>query len=199
MCRYYLGRGLACEPRWLYVAKQSEPAFKDFYHVLQIQQDADSVLVDRAYWHLARLCNTTAGPWAKEKLDELNEAYSVLRSPALREAYDKLRDGVLGAHATPAVPKAAPTPPPLHVMSRQPPQPVPTSGPATAVSAKKGKSLPKLSWPRRSRKARQPKQQAPEPPAGHDLNSLFKATEDARRRWRASIDDPTPSNGTNAS
>src|SRR3990172_5079027 len=95
-----------------------EPAisFKDFYQVLQLQPDADSEMIDQAYWHLARVYNTESDSSVRSKLDELNEAYSVLRSPALRAAYDKIRNGVLGERAPPAPPPLHPPPPPLPVM-----------------------------------------------------------------------------------
>jgi hypothetical protein len=52
-------------------------------------------------------------------LEELNDAYSVLRTPELRAEYDSLRDAVLGVGALPEPRIAAVEPPPLTVMRKQ--------------------------------------------------------------------------------
>lgn len=105
--------------------EETEPLFKDYYQILQLHPDAEAAMMDQAYWHLARLYNA-AGPSdssARAKLDDLNEAYSVLRSPTLRELYDKVRDGVLGQGALPIPPQQEPGPePPLAVMAKQHPR-----------------------------------------------------------------------------
>jgi len=71
---------------------------KDYYRVLQLHPDADSSLVDQAYWRLARQYNAAipSDESAKEKLDDLNEAYAVLGTPSLRREYDRVRRGPFG-------------------------------------------------------------------------------------------------------
>ncbi len=98
-----------------------ETSFKDYCLILQVHPEADAGMIEAAYWHLARRYNEQADtdPLAKEKLDELNEAYNVLGTPARHEEYARLRDEVLG-HGT--LPKAAvppPEPAPLAVMDKQ--------------------------------------------------------------------------------
>jgi hypothetical protein len=105
---------------------QAQTPFKDYYQILHLHPEADAAMVDQAYWHLARLYNAASAsdPSARASLDELNEAYSVLRSPSLRKEYDRVRDVVLGEDAAPLPPpQAEPEPPPLAVMSKQRPKP----------------------------------------------------------------------------
>jgi len=45
---------------------------------------------------------------AKERLDDLNEAYSVLRSPSLRKEYDRVRNAILGEGALSVGPEPEP-------------------------------------------------------------------------------------------
>jgi len=63
---------------------------RNYYEVLGLAQFADGVMVDQAYWHLAKTYQTlaVADPRARLLLDELNEAYAVLGTPRLREEYD---------------------------------------------------------------------------------------------------------------
>ena len=111
------------------MAKQSPQAqtpFKDYYQILHLHPEADAAMVDQAYWHLARLYNAAVATdsSSKAKLDELNEAYSVLRSPSLRKEYDRVRDVMLGEDAAPLPPpEPKPEPPPLTVMTKQRPKP----------------------------------------------------------------------------
>src|SRR3972149_9534999 len=179
-----------------------EPAilFKDFYQILERQPDADSEMIHQAYWHLARVCNTESDSWARPKLDELNEAYSVLRSPSLRAAYDKIRDGVLGERAPPAPPRVQPPRPPLPVMSKQLARSRSETTSDTGEDAQQPSHrrlrapafIPKLSrlmalprW-----QGRRPQSQSePAPASAHDLTALYEATEAARARWHASISD----------
>lgn len=102
----------------------TEP-FKDYYQFLHLHPHADAAMVDQAYWHLARLYNAefSTDPDAKRKLDELNEAYSVLRSPPLRKAYDQMRNELLGEGTLPETPEPEPAAPPLAVMMKQRPHP----------------------------------------------------------------------------
>jgi curved DNA-binding protein CbpA len=176
------------------VAKSEEPPFVDYYQVLQLQPDADSGLVDQAYWYLARVYNERPGPIARAKLDDLNEAYSVLRSPALREAYDKIRDDILGVGAPPRLPRPQAPRPPLPIMSRQQ-----VRSTLELAVAKQGtrrwtvKAL--LSKLKRTRSGRGRKRTpagsnghgSPQRPiSGRDLDTLFQSTEAARARLRDS-------------
>lgn len=63
---------------------------RNFYDVLGLAPFADGAMVDQAYWHLAKTYQTqaVADPRARIQLDELNDAYAVLGTPRLREAYD---------------------------------------------------------------------------------------------------------------
>jgi hypothetical protein len=64
---------------------------RDHYNILGLKSNADGVMVNQAYWHLARKYQTLAitDPRARLMLDDLNEAYAVLGTPARREVYDE--------------------------------------------------------------------------------------------------------------
>ena len=72
---------------------------RDNYEILGLTSDADGTVVNRTYWHLARKYQALAptDPRARHMLDELNDAYAVLGTPQLREAYDASRQA---NHAT---------------------------------------------------------------------------------------------------
>ncbi len=103
----------------------SRRSFKDYCLVLQVHPEADVGVVDAAYWHLARRYSEEVAhnPSARAKLEELNEAYSVLGSPDRREVYMGLRSATLGEGALPIPPRPEAPPPPLTVMERQRPLP----------------------------------------------------------------------------
>lgn len=63
---------------------------RDYYGILGLTADADGTTVNKAYWNLARKYQAlaTSDPRAHSMLDELNEAYGVLGTPALRDQYD---------------------------------------------------------------------------------------------------------------
>ena len=75
---------------------------RDNYDILGLTSDADGTAVNRTYWQLARKYQALAptDPRARHMLDELNDAYAVLGTPQLREAYDASR---LANHARPPV------------------------------------------------------------------------------------------------
>lgn len=74
---------------------------RDYYEILGLRFDADGTAVNRTYWLLARKYQAQADsdPRAHHMLDELNEAYGVLGTPVLREAYDAAHPEL--AHADP--------------------------------------------------------------------------------------------------
>lgn len=100
-----------------------EAGFVDRYQVLQLHPRADASMIDAAYWHLARRYSEALiyDPSCKARLDELNEAYSIIGSPIRREAYDRDRALILGAGAlpTPPVEPEYREPLPLSIMERQ--------------------------------------------------------------------------------
>lgn len=75
---------------------------RNYYEILGIGQHADGTAIHRTYWQLARKYQTLApaDPRARLMLDELNDAYGVLGTPALREQYDSSlahsQDGMIG-------------------------------------------------------------------------------------------------------
>ena len=84
-------------------ATETDQRFVDYYQTLHLHAEADAPMVDQAYWHLARIYNAAirSDSSAKAKLEELNEAYSVLRSPGLRRKYDQVRNAVLSGAELP--------------------------------------------------------------------------------------------------
>lgn len=103
----------------------AQPPFKDYYLILQLHPEADAAMVDAAYWHLARRYNQACvdDPSATAKLDDLNEAYTVLGSAERREAYNRARSAVLGAGVLPSPAPPEPEPAPLAVLEKQRPRP----------------------------------------------------------------------------
>lgn len=102
----------------------SKPSFKDYFLTLQVHPEADGAMVGAAYWHLARRYSedAVADPSAKQKLDDLNEAYSVLGSSERRDEYMRLRASVLGEGALPTIPELPRPAQPLAIMERSKPK-----------------------------------------------------------------------------
>ncbi|OGO49855.1 MAG: hypothetical protein A2148_02510 [Chloroflexi bacterium RBG_16_68_14] len=119
----------------------AQPPFKDYYLLLQLHPEADAGMIDAAYWHLARRYNKASvdDPSAKAKLDDLNEAYAVLGSAERREAYNNVRNAVLGAGTLPAPAPPKPEPAPLAVLDKRRPKP-----PAEATPPRPKRSRPSL-------------------------------------------------------
>lgn len=106
-------------------ATETEQSFIDYYQILHLHAEADAAMVDQAYWHLARIYNAAirTDSSAKGRLEELNEAYSVLRSPGLRRKYDQVRDAGLDEGALPESQEQEQEALPLAVMAKQRPKP----------------------------------------------------------------------------
>ena len=83
--------GMARKVRSLVSHKRAEAGPRDYYEVLRVHPTADASMIREAYWHLARRYQADIGVEADaaRQLDELNEAYSVLGTPSLRESYDE--------------------------------------------------------------------------------------------------------------
>jgi len=66
---------------------------RDAYEVLNIRDDADPVVIRAAYRALAALHHpdSNADGRATRRMAELNDAYAQLRTPELRQVYDRLR------------------------------------------------------------------------------------------------------------
>ena len=88
-------------------ATQAGARSTDFYQILQLHPSADGTMVDQAYWRLARLYNAAipSEVTAITKLDDLNEAYRVLGSSALRKEYDRSGHVDQSADVAPPAPR----------------------------------------------------------------------------------------------
>lgn len=69
---------------------------KDYYRILQVHPDASLEVIDRAYKTLARKHHPDSLPpeqqaWANQKMQEINEARSVLMDPIRRAEYARCR------------------------------------------------------------------------------------------------------------
>lgn len=68
---------------------------KDYYAILGVLPTAEKAAIKAAYRALAQLYHPDIYEWSEEeatsRMQELNEAYSVLSKPAKREEYDKMR------------------------------------------------------------------------------------------------------------
>lgn len=73
---------------------------RDAYEVLQVRPDAHHLVIQAAFRALAALRHpdSDASPHATARMAELNDAYSKIRTPERRAAYDRLR--VRGAPAS---------------------------------------------------------------------------------------------------
>ncbi len=100
---------------------QPEPEFRDHYYTLGIDIDASGEVVEQTYWqHVRASRESVPGPLGQSPdIEDLSEAYRVLMTPELRNAYDEERTQVLGANAAPTGPAPAPLDLPLRVMETQ--------------------------------------------------------------------------------
>lgn len=99
------------------------PPDKEYYSILGVEPSASPEEIRDAYLSRTRVIHpdrfdpkTQPAEWKKanEMLAELNEAYSVLRTPKTRREYDELRSATsrAGTASPPPPPKREPTPPP---------------------------------------------------------------------------------------
>lgn len=67
--------------------------FKDYYHILGLEPDADDKSIKAAYRKLARKYHpdVSKDDNAEQKFKEVSEAYHVLKAPEKRAEYDQLR------------------------------------------------------------------------------------------------------------
>lgn len=67
--------------------------FKDYYHILDVAEDADNKTIKTAYRKLARKYHPDVSKLAnaEDKFKEASEAYEVLKDPEKRAEYDQLR------------------------------------------------------------------------------------------------------------
>ena len=67
---------------------------KDYYRLLEVDEDADQAAVKKSYRRLAQKLHPDANPGddkASERFKEVSEAYSVLSDPDRRKEYDQVR------------------------------------------------------------------------------------------------------------
>lgn len=67
---------------------------KDYYEILEVSNKASAEVIEKSYKVLAKkyhpdVQNTSSKYLAEETLKDINEAYSVLSDPHLRQAYDR--------------------------------------------------------------------------------------------------------------
>ena len=103
------------------VMQEEQLEFKDHYYTLGIEIDATGEAVESTYWDLIRASRSGSPErtFSAQDIDDLNEAYRVLTTPVLREAYDAERSDVLGPEAAPRGPQPERELPPLRVMEKQ--------------------------------------------------------------------------------
>jgi hypothetical protein len=93
-------------------------AFRDHYAVLGVDVEAGEAQIKAAFWELAKRHHPDVNPGirASRRFAEINEARSVLLSPARRAAFDRQRDAFLrtGVAAPAGDPEPQPPAPPPH-------------------------------------------------------------------------------------
>jgi curved DNA-binding protein CbpA len=99
----------------------------DHYKVLQVDPEAEPEVVRAAYRSLAQKYHPDVSGGSHERMAALNGAWTVLRDPETRAAYDRARREAPSRPAAPAAPEAEsatamraplPTPPPGHPSGR---------------------------------------------------------------------------------
>ncbi len=102
--------------------------FKNYYKVLQVDPDAEAEVIEAAYRRLARKYHpdVSGGSGTTQRMQELNEAYTMLRDPARREAYHRAFQRDQAAPAAPPPPRRPEAPPPAAPRPAAPFPPRPT-------------------------------------------------------------------------
>ena len=97
----------------------SDTSCPDYYYTLNIPPSATLAEVEQAYWRIVR-----SEP-EEGYMDDVNEAYSVLTSPQLRQQYDQVRNAVFGEGTAPQPPlqEDSKFKAPMAFMDRQRPKP----------------------------------------------------------------------------
>jgi len=69
---------------------------KDYYEILQVSPNAEPEVIAAAYRRLARKYHpdVNKSPQAAKRMKQINVAYEILRDPAKRAAYDRLRERI---------------------------------------------------------------------------------------------------------
>lgn len=72
------------------------PKVKDYYRILEVNQEASTEVIDQAYRTLARKYHPDSYPpekrdWATTKMQEINEARDVLTDPKRRAEFTRWR------------------------------------------------------------------------------------------------------------
>ncbi len=72
---------------------QQRISFRDYYKILQVDPSAESEVITGAYRRLAAKYHPDVykGPDANQRMQIINEAYSVLNDPEKRKKYDQIR------------------------------------------------------------------------------------------------------------
>lgn len=82
---------------------------KNYYELLGVSRDAAPDEIKRAFRKLARQYHPDLNPGnqeANERFKAINEAYSTLSDPSLRESYDARLNGVKSERVNPSTPRA---------------------------------------------------------------------------------------------
>ena len=126
--------------------QEEQLEFKDHYYTLGIGIDAAGEVVESTYWNLIRASRSGSSgrAFSAQDIDDLNEAYRVLTTPVLREAYDAERSDVLGPGAEPRGPQPERELPPLRVMEKQLPS-LQTPSPERKAEPEAQQPIPYLS------------------------------------------------------
>lgn len=77
--------------------------YKDYYQIMGVERDASATLIKQAYRKLAHQYHPdlSKDSMAKEKFQEVGEAYAVLKDNEKRQAYDQLEQPSPGAEFAP--------------------------------------------------------------------------------------------------
>lgn len=74
--------------------------FVDYYALLQVNPTCDAKMLEKAYRHFAHMYHPDHSETGNvDKFHEINEAYSALRSPEMREKYDRIYHAYKGKGA----------------------------------------------------------------------------------------------------